>query len=165
VKCFFYHGKTGRRYMAAEFTFVAGDERLEVRIIGFETSGLEKENVGNRLGSTIVVSIGAFTGSFKAAFTPGDLIMLDEELRNALASRSDIVSFKNTGGDLSLSIEFKHPEKPILSGVIQPHRLPQGVLHFRLDISRAALYRTLEELENTLQKFSTRNTQKSSAKA
>jgi hypothetical protein len=111
------------------------------------------------------VSIGAFTGSFKAAFTTGDLIMLDEELRNALASRSDIVSFKNTGGDLSLSIEFKHPEKPILSGVIQPHRLPQGVLHFRLDISRAALYRTLEELENTLQKFSTRNTQKSSAKA
>jgi hypothetical protein len=91
--------------------------------------------------------------------------MLDEELRNALASRSDIVSFKNTGDDLSLSIEFKHPEKPILSGVIQPHRLPQGVLHFRLDISRAALYRTLEELENILQKFSTRNTQRSSAKA
>ena len=109
--------------MAAEFTFVAGDERLEVKIIGFETS----ENAGNRLGSTIAVSIGAFTGSFKAAFTTGDLIMLDEQLRNALASRSDIVSFKNTGGDLSLSIEFKHPEKPILSGVIQPHRLPQGV--------------------------------------
>ena len=57
--------------MAAEFTFVAGDERLEVRIIGFETSALEKENVGNRLGSTIAVSIGAFTGSFKAAFTTG----------------------------------------------------------------------------------------------
>jgi hypothetical protein len=46
VKCFFYHGKTGRRYMAAEFTFVAGDERLEVRIIGFETSALEKKMSG-----------------------------------------------------------------------------------------------------------------------
>jgi hypothetical protein len=150
--------------MAAEFTFVAGDERLEVGIIRFETSSLEKENAGNWLDSTISVNIGAFTGSFKAAFTTGDLIMLDEQLRNGLASKSGMVSFKNTGGDLSLSVEFKHPANPILSGVIPPHRLRQGVLHFRLDISQAALYRTLQELEDALHKFPATNTQKSSAK-
>ena len=151
--------------MAAEFTFVAGDERLEVRIIGFETSSLEKENAGNWLDSTITVNIGAFTGSFKAAFTTGDLITLDEQLRHGLASKSGIVSFKNTGGDLSFSVEFKHSANPILSGVIQPHRLPQGVLHFRLDISQAALFRTLQELEDALREFPARNTHKSCATA
>jgi hypothetical protein len=151
--------------MAAEFTFVAGDERLEVRIIGFETSSLEKENAGDRLDSTITVNIGAFTGSFKAAFTTGDLITLDEQLRHGLASKSGIVSFKNTGGDLSFSVEFKHPANPILNGVIQPHRLPQGVLHFRLDISQAALFRTLQELEDALREFPARNTHKSCATA
>jgi hypothetical protein len=151
--------------MAAEFTFVAGDERLEIRIIGFETSSHEKENAGNWLDSTIAVNIGAFTGSFKAAFTTGDLIMLDEQLRHGLASKSGMVSFKNTGGDLSLSVEFKHPASPILSGVIQPHRLPQGVLHFRLDISQVALFRTLQELEDALQEFPGRSIQSSSAKA
>ena len=149
--------------MAAEFTFVAGDERLEVRIIRVETSSLEKENTGNWLDSTVTVNIGAFTGSFKAAFTTGDLVTLDEQLRHGLASKSGVVSFKNTGGDLSLSVEFKNPANSILSGVIQPHRLPQGVLQFRLDIPRVALFRTLQEVEDALREFPARNIHKSDA--
>ncbi len=151
--------------MSSEFTFVAGNERLEVRIIGFESSSGEKADDATSLDSTVTVNIGAFTGSFKAAFTSDDLIMLDEHLRNVLASQSGAVSFKNTGGDISLSIDFKDPANPLLTGIIQPHRLRQGTLHFRLDMSQAALYRTLQELEDVLQKYPPWNSRNSSAKA
>jgi hypothetical protein len=139
--------------MASEFTFVGENERLEVRVIGFEHSFPERQNAENWLNSTISVNVGAFTGLFKTAFTSDDLVMLDEQLRNALSSKSGPVSFRNRGGDLSLCIEFSHPEHLILSGVIQPHCLPHGVLHFRLDTSKAALNRTLRGLEDALRKF------------
>ena len=93
--------------MASEFTFVAGNERLEFRVVGLERPSLGTENLDDWLDSTVSVNIGAFTGSFKAAFTISDLIVLDEQLRNALSLHSGTASLQNSGGDISLSVEFK----------------------------------------------------------
>jgi len=138
--------------MASEFTFVAGNERLEFRVVGLERSSLGTENLEDWLDSTVSVNIGAFTGSFKAAFTISDLIILDEQLRNALSLHSGTASLKNSGGDISLSVEFKE-RQAVVSGVIQPHRLKQAALHVRLDMSEAALYQTVQELEDVFRKF------------
>ena len=41
----------------------------------------------------------------------------------------------------------------MVSGVIQPHRLSQAALHFRLDMSEAALYQTVQEREDVFRNF------------
>jgi len=139
--------------MAAEFTFLAGDERIEVRIIAFDASTTEENGDSDRPNSTVSVKVGAFSGSFKAVFTAQDLIILRDQLKNALVSNIGMFSFKNSGGDLSISIEFISSEAAILSGMIQPLRLPQGSLHFRLDIESSSLVRTVQELEDAILTF------------
>ena len=138
--------------MAAKFAFGTENERIEIRITEVDPFS-EKEGIVNTLDSTVSVNIGAFSGSFKAAFTTQDLTELYEQLNSALTSSSGKVSFKNTGGDLSLSIEFNDLGRAFVSGVIQPHRLPQGTLHFRIDIAQSGLTATLQELHEALRKF------------
>jgi len=138
--------------MAAEFAFGTENERICVRILAFESTA-DKESVVEWLDSTVSVNIGAFLGSFKAGFTTQDLMGLYEQLNIALTSPSGKVSFKNTGGDLSLSIEFDDRGHAIARGVIQPHRLPQGILHFRLDMAQSDLIATSEELHDALREF------------
>ena len=131
--------------MPTEFTFGDGHERLSIRI--------EASNK-NRLESTVNLNIGAFSGAFKAEFAIPDLVLLHEQLIRAFASLSEVIMFKNAGGDFDLTIEFNGPGGAITTGTIKPHRLKQASLIVRLDIPQSALARTAQELEDVLREFS-----------
>lgn len=130
--------------MPIEFTFGNGHERISIRI--------EASN-RNRLESTVNLSIGAFSGAFKAEFAISDLVLLHERLIRALASLSAIIPFENAVGDISLSIEINGPGAAIVTGTLKPHRLRQASMILRLDIPQSALTRTVQELEDVLREF------------
>jgi hypothetical protein len=139
--------------MAVQFTLGTANEQIEVTILGFEDSSAENESVVKWLDSTVSVKIGVFSGSFTARFTTHDLWGLYERLSNALISPPSSVAFKNTGGDLSLSIEFNELGRATVTGAIQPSRSPQGILHFRFDVAQSDLVATTQELHDALQQF------------
>lgn len=139
--------------MPTEFTFGDGHERISIRIEASKASLNETEAYKNRLESTVNLNIGAFSGAFKSEFAISDLVLLHERLIRAFASLSEIVTFKNAGGDFDLAIEFNGPGGAIVTGTIKPHRLKQASLSFRLDIPQSALARTAQELEDVLREF------------
>jgi hypothetical protein len=139
--------------MPTEFTFGGGDERISIRIEASKSISNESPTYKNRLESTVNLTIGAFSGAFKAEFAISDLVLLHEQLVSAFTSPSEIVVFKNAEGDLYLAIEFNGPDGAIVTGTIKPHRLRQASLIFRLDISQSALARTAEEVEKALREF------------
>lgn len=136
--------------MPTEFTFGDGHERISIRI---EASKTKHQPDKNRLESTVNLSIGAFSGAFKAEFAISDLVLLHERLIKAFASLSAIIPFKNAEEDISLSIEINGPGGAIVTGTMKPHRLRQASLIFRLDIPQSALARTARELEDVLREF------------
>ena len=147
--CVVWHPRI-RTLMPTEFTFGDGHERISVRI---EASNTKHQPDKNRLESTVNLGIGAFSGAFKAEFAISDLVLLHEQLIRAFAWLSEIITFKNAEGDISLSIEINGPGGAIVTGTIQPHRLRQSSLSFRLDIPQSALARTTQELEDVLREF------------
>ncbi|HVB56636.1 MAG TPA: hypothetical protein VNE63_09425 [Candidatus Acidoferrales bacterium] len=136
--------------MAADFTFGAGEERIEVRIAVSKPPSGEKPNSANELDSTVILHLGAFSGSFTAEVLKQDLVILHDQLIMGFASHSATVPFKSVRDDLSLKIEFNGPGKAILSGTAQPHRLRQAKLTFQLEVEQSSLARTAEELEDFL---------------
>jgi hypothetical protein len=144
--------------MSEKFAFFAENDRIEVRLLDFENRSGENEVDAIWLDSTVTVKAGAFLGSFKAAFTTDDLVNLREQLKSALARLSGSVSFQNTEGGLSLTIEFDSRGEASITGVAQPNRLHRGILHFRVDTDQFALNRTLHELEYALRDLSVKQT-------
>src|SRR5690242_12436507 len=100
--------------MSTQFTFVAADQRIEIRAVRLQA---------DRLESIVNVAVGAFSGSFKTEFATVDLIKLHERLVTALAALSGIIPLRSANGDLSLTIEFATTEQVAISGTMQPHRL------------------------------------------
>lgn len=62
-------------------------------------------------------------------------------------------SSRSANGDLSLTIEFVTAKEAQLSGMMQPHLLPQAKLEFRLDRAAASLGRTVQDLEDVIREF------------
>ena len=139
--------------MAAKFTFFGKGDRVEVGIPEFETRSAADENDAVWLDSTVTVQAGAFVGSFKASFTPDDLVSLYEQLKRALTSLNEEVFFQNTGGGLALSISLDSGGITSITGVAHPDHLREGMLLFRIDTDHIALVDTLRELENALREF------------
>jgi hypothetical protein len=98
--------------MPTEFTFGGGDERISIRIEASKSISNESPTYKNRLESTVNLTIGAFSGAFKAEFAISDLVLLHEQLVSAFTSPSEIVVFKNAEGDLYLAIEFNDKTPP-----------------------------------------------------
>ena len=144
--------------MPTEFTFGAGDERISVRIESSKRSLNENQNHLDRIDSTLSVNLGAFSGSFKAEFAFQDLALLYERLINIVGSLSQTVRFKNKEEDVSLTIEGDGPGGATITGTIQPHRLKQASLIFRIDIPQSSLIRTAKELEDVIREFPTQST-------
>jgi hypothetical protein len=144
--------------MAAQFTFFAEQDRIEVRIVEFETRSSANQDGTVSLDSTVTVQAGAFLGSFKASLTTADLMSLRVQLRHALTSLGGTVSFRNTDGCLSLLIKLDGTGRTSITGVAQPDRLRAGILHFRVYTDHFALIRTLGELEDTLREFPSKQT-------
>jgi hypothetical protein len=154
--------KREEEIMAKTFTFfaegdrvVAEGDRIEVRIVEFETRSKVDESDTVWLDSTVTVQAGAFIGSFKASFTTDDLVNLHEQLKSALATLSGTVISHNTGGGLSLAIKLDSAGRATISGVAYPNRLRRGTLTFQLATDHFALIRTLGELENAMRAFPT----------
>ena len=139
--------------MAAKFTFFGKGDRVEVRFVDLESHSPANENNAVSLDSTITVQAGAFAGSFNASFTPDDLVSLHEQLKQALTSLSEEVSFQNTEGGLALSISLDSGGTTSITGVAHPNRLREGMLLFRIDTDHIALIDTLCELEDALRAF------------
>ena len=144
--------------MAAQFTFFAEGGRIEVRVVEFENRSRKSESDAVWLDSTVTVEAGAFTGSFKASFTTDDLVSLHRQLKSALTSLCGTVSCQNTGGGFSLAIELGSDGRAVITGVARPNRLRRGTLTFRVDTDHFALIRTFRELEDTMQAFPKRRT-------
>jgi hypothetical protein len=141
--------------MAKTFTFFAEDEKIEVRIVEVTNNigGAETNVVW--LDSTITVEAGAFLGSFKAAFTTIDLEELRQQLTSVLRASAGTIRFRNSGKGLELTILLNADGKASITGVAQPKRLQHGILHFAVQTSRMALFRSLRELEGIVRSFST----------
>jgi len=130
--------------MAAQFTLVSKDQRIEVRTT---------RKHANLLESTVSASIGAFSGSFKAEFATTELINLHERLVSSVAAPSGPISFGSANGDLSLVIEFVGTEQAIIRGTMRPHLLQQAKLDFRFDATTASLGPTIQDLEDVIREF------------
>ena len=139
--------------VAKTFTFFAEGDRIEVRIVEFETRSKVDESDTVWLDSTVTVQAGAFLGSFKASFTTDDLVRLHEQLQSALTTLSGTVSCQNTGGALSLKIRLDGDGRAAITGVAHPNRLRRGTLTFRIETDHFALIRTYRELEATMRSF------------
>jgi hypothetical protein len=151
--------------MSATFTFFAEDGKVELRIVEFENRNMTIGSNTVWLDSTVTIEAGAFIGSFKASLTTDDIVRLRDQLKSALTSLSGIVTFQNSGGGLSLSIKLDSDGKTSITGLAQPKRLRQGILHFKVETEHFALIRTLRELEGTVREFpskQTRNQEQSS---
>lgn len=144
--------------MSATFTFFAEDGKVEVRIVEFVNRNATHRSNNVWLDSTVTIDAGGFWGSFKASFTTDDLVRLRDQLKSALTSLSGTVTFQNSGGGLSLSIKVDSDGKTSITGLAQPKRLRQGILHFKLDSDHFALFGTLRELEGTVREFSSQQT-------
>ena len=64
----------GDGVVAKSFTFFAEGDRIEVRIVEFETRSKAGESDAVWLDSKVTAQAGAFLGSFKASFTTDDLV-------------------------------------------------------------------------------------------
>jgi hypothetical protein len=142
-----------RGVVETQFTFLGKSDRIEVRIVEAETCYTASESDSVWLDSTVTIQAGAFVGSFKAYITIDDLTCLQEQLKQALTSQGETVSFQNTGGGLALSINLESGEQISITGVAHPNRLREGILVFRMDTDHFALIHTLRELENALREF------------
>lgn len=151
--------------MATKFTFFAESGRVEVRIVEFENRAPENESDAAWLDSTITVEAGAFIGSFKASFTTDDLGSLHDQLKGALTTRSGTISCRNTGGGLWLAIRLDGDGRAVITGAAQPNRLRRGSLTFQLDTDHFALTRTFRELEDTMQAFPKRRTNRNNVRS
>jgi len=140
--------------MSAEFTFGAGEERIDVRHLEFAPA--EKQRLAGDLKSTISLTLGAFSGSLNAVFSIQALVVLQEQLVNTLSSGVGKVSFRNWAGDLDVEIESNGPGRVIISGKIKPHRIHQATLNFRFDTEESSLAKTAQELDDVLHSFSIR---------
>lgn len=138
--------------MAAEFTFGAGEQRINVRCVESPASA-EKQRLARNLNSTVSLTLGAFSGSFNAVFTIQQIEVLREHLVNALVSGPGKVLFRNVVGDLQLEIEFNGQAGGTISGTIQPHGLRQATLSFRFDAEESSLARTGQELDDLIHSF------------
>jgi hypothetical protein len=133
----------------AEFTFIAGDERIQIRLAGPERA--RRESGANVLPSTVTAHIGAFSGSFTAEFRAEDILTLHEHLKNALDSSFGSVALRTVATDeLSLTIEIIDPHRAVISGVVRPHRRLQATLNFLAEMATSSLVRTLEEIDDAL---------------
>ena len=72
--------------MATTFTFFAEGDRIEIRIVEFETRSKVEERDAVWLDSTVTVQAGAFIGSFKASFTTDNLRSNCRYMRGRLLS-------------------------------------------------------------------------------
>jgi hypothetical protein len=143
----------GEGLVETQFTFLGKGDRIEIRIVEAETCSTASESDSDWLDSTVTVQAGAFAGSFKASFTPDDLVTLHEQRKQALTSLSEEVSFQNREGGLALSISLESGGTTSITGVAHPNRLREGMLLFRIDTDHIALIDTLRELEDALRAF------------
>jgi hypothetical protein len=144
--------------MSSTFTFFAEDGKVEVRIVEFVNRNATNGVNNAWLDSTVTVEAGAFGGSFKASLTTDDLVRLRDQLKNALTSPCGTVTFQNSGGGLSLSIKVDSDGKTSITGLAQPKRLRQGILHFKVNADYFAMFVTLRELEGAIREFSSQQT-------
>jgi hypothetical protein len=144
--------------MSAKFTFFGEGDKIEVRITQFENHPVTNRPKGVWVDSTVTVESGAFFGSFKASLTTDDLVCFRDQLKSTLKSHAGTVTFRSSGGGLSLSINLNGEGKTSISGVAQPKRLPQGVLYFEVDTDIFALIRAFRELEGAVREFPSEQT-------
>lgn len=126
--------------MASQFCFGAGNEKIEVHLLGFTHSPSAADT--GRLDSTVHVAVGAFSGSFKGEFSTQGLMSLRRELSALLSSGSGTAAFKSVGDDVSLVIQLFESGNVTISGAVRPRRLPQATLDFRFDLPEEALFGT-----------------------
>jgi hypothetical protein len=144
--------------MATQFTFLAGGDRIGVRIVEFNVRSKANESDAVWLDSMVDVQAGKSLESFNAWFTAHDLATLREQLKEALTSLSGTVFFQNTGGGLALSITLDVGGRTFISGVAEPKLSRRRFLHFHIATDHFALIRTLSELEHALRSFPTNRT-------
>jgi hypothetical protein len=135
------------------FTFFAEDDEIEVTLAELRNRTTVSAPHTIWLDSTVTVQAGAFLGSFKASLTADDLVRLRDQLKSALTLFRGTVLFQNSGGGLSLSIKLDEEGKTSIEGLARPSRLKRGILFFKIATNRAALERSLHEIESAIREF------------
>jgi len=136
-----------------------GDGVLIIEISDYERQLADNEDDANWLSSTITVQAGPLGGTFAAALTTHDLVVLYERLRAALQSLSGIVNFESTEEDISLEFSFSRRGSVSISGVAKPHASAAGVLQFRLETDQSLINVAVQQLSIAVLHFPVRQSQ------
>ena len=142
--------------MSDAVSIVGQGGKIVIEVFGYENPSASNVDDANWLSSRLSVEVGPFVGSFKAALTTYDLLVLCERLGAALHSLSGHVSFQSTEDNLTLEAEFARNGTAELKGVVQPSRSYNAALHYRFESEPGHLSQTLQELKLLTEKFPAR---------
>src|ERR1700753_2654430 len=105
--------------------------KISIEVLGYENLHAPNPDDANWLTTKLSVEVGPFVGSFRAALTIYDLMVLYERLEGALSSLSGQFSFQSTEDNLTLEAKFARDGNVELEGVVQPSSSYKAALHYR----------------------------------
>jgi len=139
--------------MTEQIKFAGEQGNLTIEVHGYERPATEDQDDANWLRCGATIKAGPFTGAFNIGLTTHDVTALREQLKNALATMSDSVSFSSIENDISFDIRFDKRGSAIISGTVQPHRSLTASLAFRFDTDQSYLTQTLCQLDAVTHRF------------
>jgi hypothetical protein len=139
--------------MSDAVSIVGQGGKIVIEVFGYENPSASNVDDANWLSSRFSVEVGPFAGSFKAALTTYDLLVLCERMETVLRTLSGQLSYQSTEDNLTLEAEFARNGTVELKGVVQPSGSYKAALHYRFESEPGHLSRTLQELKLLTEKF------------
>jgi hypothetical protein len=126
---------------------------VTIGVAGYENPVAVNPSDANWLSCTVLLQIGAFSGSLAASFTTHDFARLFGQFQAALSTLEGDVSFLTDEDMLRLNLKFEKTGLVQISGMAQEFGQGKAALTFSFETDQSFLTQTCRQLEKVTKKF------------
>lgn len=139
--------------MADSIEIAGHGASVTIGITGYENPAAVNPSDANWLSCTVLLGIGAFSGSLAASFTTHDFARFFGQFQAALSALEGVVSFLTDEDMLRLNLKFEKTGRVQISGLAQELGLTKAALTFSFESDQSFLTQTCRQLEKVTKKF------------
>jgi len=128
-------------------------ERVEVEVQGYERNPTGDDHDDNWLTVRVCVAVGAFSGTYSAAFLTDELQSFQVQLAELYRTLSGVAEFSTLEEQLSLQLSGNGRGEILLKGVATDFAGMGNKLLFHLAIDQTYLQTTIQEIQTVIDLF------------
>lgn len=134
----------------------AKHNRVEVNVLGYERTPVGEYFDDNWLRVRVELDVGAYSGSYDAAFLTAELVAFRDQLEALYRSLEGVSEFSTMEGQLSLSVSGDGRGQIIVRGVALDAPGIGNRLEFQLELDQTYVQRAVAELSDVVAAFPVR---------